>query len=906
MRAILGWLRRLKGRDRLERDLDRELRFHVEEETRRFVAAGLAQVEARRRALASFGGLEPVKEATRDARGTRWIEDLWQDVRYAGRMMRRSPVFTLAAVLSLAIGIGANAALFSVTDALVVRPLPVVNPGDLYFLNRAGYDDLNLRFSYPNVEHFRSGVPGASFAAMGSATPAQATRNGTAQLLTGQLVTGNWFDVLGVRPALGRLFTAADTITIGGPPIAVLSYGYWTRSFARDPGVIGATLAINGTPLTVVGVAADGFDGMTVGQRVNVWLPVTIQMEARFHSNASITDADWRKPWLPQDGIQWLTVIARISQPAQPAAVLTQLQRIDRQWLQGVVSGTQNPQRRAFVQREHVELIAAGRGLSPLRDSFSLALGVLMGTVALVLLIACANLASLLLARSAARGREFALRLSLGAGRGRLVRQLLTESMALAFVGGLAGLALARWGGQALLRMGSSGPNPVPLALPMDWTFLGFTLTLSLVTGVLFGLVPALRFSRSDVGHGLNAGGRVVNASGRSGGFPWSKALVVAQMALSLALLVGAMLFLKTFRNLLAVDTGFERNLVVSARFDPRLAGFGEAQLPALYERLLDHARAIPGVRTASLALSGPATGSARTSDITVEGRAQFGGDDNSVREDIVSLDYFATLGMPLVAGRNFLPSDGAKAPSVAVVNETMARRFFGDASPLGRRFGYGTPATVEIVGVVRDARIDGLREPVPPLVFYPVEQNPQEFLRNLYVRTAGSPESVRTSLARGVEEADPNLAVREVVTLADLAERTVVRERLVSQLTAAFGVLAVIVACLGVFGTVSYSVVRRTNEIGVRLALGAAPMRVCWLVLRETLVLVAVGGAVGLAAILPTLQYVSTLLYGLSPHDPATLASAAGVLMTVGALAGAVPAWRASRVDPLTALRSE
>ncbi|OFW11228.1 MAG: hypothetical protein A3H96_25645 [Acidobacteria bacterium RIFCSPLOWO2_02_FULL_67_36] len=906
MRAILGWLRRLTGRDRLERDLDRELRFHVDEDTRRLVAAGVSQAEARRRALADFGGLEPMKEATRDARGMRWLEDLWQDARYAGRMMRRSPTFTLAAVLSLAIGIGANAAVFSVTDALVVRSLPVVKPGELYFLNRAGYDEPNLRFSYPNVEHFRGGVPSVSFAAMGSATPAQATRAGHAELLTGQLVTGDWFDVLGIRPAAGRLLTAADTRTVGGPPIVVLSHAYWTSAFARDPGVVGTTLAINGAPLTIVGVAAKGFDGVTVGQQVSAWLPVTMQMETRFHGNASINNADWRKPWLPQDGVQWLTVVARISSPAQPATVLAQIQGIDRQWLQGLVAGIQDPQRRAFMEREHVELVPAARGLSSLRDDFSLALGVLMGTVALVLLIACANLASLLLARSAARGREFALRLSLGAGRGRLVRQLLTESASLALLGGLAGLVLARWGGQALLRMGSSGPNPVPLALPLDWTFLDFTLTLSVVTGVLFGLVPALRFSRLDPGHALKAGGRVVDGLGGSGGFPFGKALVVAQMALSLALLVGALLFLKTFRNLLAVDTGFERNLVVSARFDPRLAGFSEAQLPALYERLLDRARAIPGVRTTSLALSGPVTGSARTSDITVEGVARFGGDDNTVREDIVSLDYFATLGMPLVAGRDFRPSDGAKAPSVAVVNEAMARHFFGDASPIGRRFGYGTPATIEIVGVVRDAKIDGLREPVPPLVFYPQQQNLQEFVRNLYVRTSGSPESVKAALARAVGDADRNLAVREVVTLADLAERTVVRERLVSQLTAVFGVLAVIVACLGLFGTVSYSVVRRTNEIGVRLALGAAPMSVCWLVLRETLVLVAVGGLVGLAALLPTLKYVSTLLYGLSPHDPATLAAAASVLIFVGALAGAVPAWRASRVNPLTALRTE
>jgi len=904
MGMVTGWFRRLTGRAHLERDLDRELRFHVDEETERLARTGVPRAEARRRALASFGGLEPIKEAARDARGMRWLGDLAQDLRYAARMMRRSPAFTLAAVVSLAVGIGANAAVFSVTDALVVRPLPVAQPRQLSFLNRAGHDDQNLLFSYPTFDRMRTDVHHASFAAMGSPAGVQATVHGAAQLVTGQLVTGDWFDLLGVRPAAGRLLAPGDAATAGSSAVAVLSYAYWTRAFARDPAIIGSTLPINGVPFTVVGIAGEGFDGMTVGLRVSVWLPVTMQMEAKFFGNASMNNADGHKSWLPQEGVQWLTIIARIPNPTDRGTVLSQVQTIHRRWLEGQTSEMEDAERRSYMLREHVELLPGARGLSPLRDDFSLALTVLMGTVGLVLLTACANLASLLLARSAARGREFALRLSLGAGRARLIRQLLTESLALSMLGGALGVAIGRWGGQALLRLGSSGPNPVPLFLPMDWIFLSFTIALSVMTGVLFGLAPALRFSRASVGSALKSGGRVVDAG--SGRMSWGKALVAAQMALSLALMVGAILFLRTFRNLVNVDSGYDRTHVVTARFDPRLAGFKANQLPALFQRLLDQARQIPGVALAALSQAGAVTGSQTTSDITVEGRPRFDGSGNTVREDYVSLDYLQTVGMTIVAGRNFLPSDAGKEPTVAIVNETMARHFFGDVNPLGHKFGYGTPATIEIVGVVRDAKIDGLREAVPPLALYPLAQGPEEFARNLYVRTAGSPDTVKASLARAVQNADPNLAIREVVTLADLTERTVVRERLVSQLTAVFGSLAVVVACLGLFGTVSYSVVRRTNEIGVRLALGASPGGVYWLVLRETLGLVVIGGAAGLAMIIPALKYVSTLLYGLSPRDPATLTMASVVLIAVGLVSGAVPAWRASRVDPLAALRAE
>jgi predicted permease len=904
----MGWLRRLFSRDRLERELEAELTFHVDEETRRLVASGVDRAEAKRRALATFGRIEPIKELARDARRTRWVEDLAHDVRYAGRMMRRNPGFTLAAVLSLAIGIGANSTIFSVADALLVRPLTIDRPEEVYFPDRTGFDEQNLRFSHPGYERLRDGVADVSFAAMSSLARMQATMDGPAEQMLGQLVTGNWFDVVGVKAEAGRLLTPDDTRTLDGPAVVVLSDLYWRRRFAADQHVVGTHIRVNGVPATIVGVAAPGFSGLTVGERNDVWLPVTLQHTLQYRGNASVNDADQDKPWVPQDGIEWLTVVARVRPPVTAAAATARIDALHRQALERSMAAITDPERRAYRMREHISLLSGARGLSDLRADFSAPLGVLMGTVALVLLIACANLASLLLARSSARSREFALRLSIGARRSRLVRQLLTESVVLALIGGVAAVLVARWGGQALLSMASGGGTPIPLDLPTDWALIAFTLVLSGLTGVAFGLAPALRFSRTDLADSLRSTGRVAGVSERPGALPFGKALVASQMALSLALLVGAALFVRTFQNLLAVDTGFERDQVVSARFDPRLAGFAPAQLPALYERLLRQARQIPGVRTASLALSGPVTGSARVSSLIAQGRPRgIGGGDN-VREEYVGPDYFATMGMALAKGRDFVDRDDTRAPKVAIVNEAFAKHFFGEASPLGRKVGYDEAEgyDIEIVGVARDARVDGLRRPVPIMAFYPLRQHTDEFARNLYVRATGPVDLIKTELRRAVAAADGNLAIREVATLADLTGRTVSRERLVSQLTSAFALIALGVACLGLYGTVSYSVVRRTNEIGVRLALGASPQSVRWMILRETLVLAVIGCLLGLALLLPTLNYVASLLYGLSPRDPATLAGATILLLVMSALAGAVPAWRASRVDPLTALRAE
>ena len=529
-----------------------------------------------------------------------------------------------------------------------------------------------------------------------------------------------------------------------------------------------------------------------------------------------------------------------------------------------------------------------------------------MATAGIVLLIGCANLASLLLARGTSRSREFALRLSLGARRGRLVRQMLTESVALACLGGAVALGVAVWGSAALLRLASSSGRGIPLDVALDWRLLGFTAGVSLLTGLAFGLTPALRLSRADLAESMKPGGRVAGDSRRAGTLPFGRLLVAGQVALSLTLLIGAVLFLRTFGNLLGVQSGLDQSQIVTARFDPRLAQIPPDKMPALYDRLLDEARRIPGAQKVSIAMAGAVTGSQRTSGIVVAGQPRRRGQDGVAREEFIGPDYFQLMGLPIVRGRDFAPEDAARKPEVIIINETMARAFFAETDPIGKRLGYDETANMEIVGVVRDALIDGLRQPSPRLVYHNLKSHPEEAARNLYVRVSGSAAAAKTMLAQAVARAEPGLALREVVTIDELLSRTVSNERLMSRLIGAFSLLAVLVACVGLYGTISYSVARRTSEIGVRMALGASPGRVMGQVLAETAWLVGIGAVAGVGVSLVALRYTSTLLFGLSPRDPATLVGSAVALAVVGLLAGLVPARRAARVDPLTALRLE
>ena len=899
----MRWFMRLIRRGRLERDLTRELEFHVAAEVDRLVADGVDPTEARRQALASFGGLEPIRERARDARGTRWVEQIWQDVRYAVRVLRRSPGFALAAVASLAIGLGANIALFTVADALLLRPLPVERPEQLVYLFR-GNSEL---FSHPEFLRFQRAVPAARFMGASSTARTQLSIDGRTELVIGQLVTGEWFDVLGIPPAAGRVLTTNDTREIGGAPVVVLSYDYWRRRFAGDAAVVGKSVSVNKFPMTIIGVAGPGFSGLSVGNRVDLWLPVTMQAEVRYYTNNSTENSDPRKPWLPQDGIAFLNVVARLPDGPARAIAPAQMAETHRQMVEAQAKALLDPAQREQRLRERLELVPAWRGHSLLRESFTEPLRVLMITTALVLLIGCANLASLVLARGSARAREFSLRLALGAGRGRIVRQLLTESLLLAGLGGVAAVVVARWAANGLLRLASSTSTPIPLVLPFDSRVILFAIGVSALTGLAFGLMPALRLSRAASADGLKTGGRVTSTSGRDVRVPFGRVLIVTQVTLALTLLVGAVAFVRTFNNLLSLRTGLEHEHVVAARFEPRLAGFDKEQWPALADRLQAAARRVPGVQSVSMSVNGAMSGSTRMSGgIVVEGQPSRVGPEWSLREDVVGLDYFETLGIPVIRGRSFRSTDSHSAPKVAIISEAMAKKFFGGADPLGKRFGYGTPPELEVVGIVRDAKVDGPRRVVPNIAYYPLLQNPDDIANNLYVRVAMSPESVKPALFEALSRAEPSLAIREVVTLAELSGRMVSRERLMSQLTSAFGLLAVAVAALGLYATISYSVTRRTNELGVRLALGASPSSVRWLVLREMLLVVGAGCVAGMILSVAALRYVGTLLFGLTPGDPSTLAAATAALLVVSLVAAAIPAVRAARTDPIKALRAE
>jgi predicted permease len=898
----MSWLGRLFRRERLERELDKELKFHIETRAQELIANGVAPVEARRRALAEFGGIEPIKETARDARGTRWVEDFFQDVKYALRMLRSNKGFAIAAVLSLAAGIGANAAVFRVIDGLILRPMDVAKPQELIFVHSE--DIGGSRFSHPAYLQFAEAGAPAEFAVNTAPNSAQITLNGATELRSFQLVSGNWFSLLGLGAQTGRVLTPADDSISDPRSVVVISDRYWTRQFARSAAAVGSEIQINKVPVEIVGVAPAGFTGTTIGSPTDFWLPASLQHTVRHRNNASTDNADSSKPWTPQDGIAWLSIIARAPADTR-AALLTRLNARYRQIVERRFEGSGDKTRRERWMRDKIVLADASRGASALRTQLTPALRVLMGMVGLVLLVACANLANLLLARGAARGREFALRLSIGARRSRLVRQLLTESMTLATLGGVAGLAVAWWGGTALLRAVSTTSAPIPVALPVEWRVVAFGVGATILTGILFGLVPALRLSRPSANDALKSGTRVVG-SGRRGSLPLVKILVAVQVAVSLLLLTGAVLFFRTFQNLVHVEAGFDRTSVMTARFDTRLAGFDTAQLPAIYARLIDETSRLPGVTSSTIAVVGTVTGAERVGSMEIDGYTPGPGEETRVHEEIVGPAYFSTLGMRLLSGRDFTDRDDERAKKVAIINETFARRYFGTPNPLGRTIGFSDAKEFEVIGVVADVRANGLRVDVPSMAYLPLKQRSEEYARNLYIRSAGSLETMGPSLKEAIARAVPGLAVREVLPLGELAERTVATERMISRLTGLFGLLGVAVACLGLYGTIAYSVARRTNEIGVRLALGASPGGVRNMVLKETLTLVGVGVVCGLAMILPLGRLLAAQLYGLSPRDPLTLAASALTVVAVGLLAGVIPAWRAARVNPTSALRAD
>jgi predicted permease len=889
LRRLVAGFRGLFQNTRTEREMDDELRGYLDAAAEQKMLAGLSREDAIRAAHAEAGSVEAVKDRIRDVGWESIAGSVVQDVRYAGRMLRRSPGFAAVAVLTLGLGIGANTAIFTLVDAVLLTALPVEDPHQLVVLDVVTARGEKQNLSYPLFERIRDDVAALSgvFAALDGVDRMDVSMPGSSgqpEEARIQLVSGEYFPVLGVRALLGRTLAPHDDRPGGDPAVAVLSYNFWKRRLAGDPAVIGASLVIKQQPVTVVGVAREGFFGEAVGRAPDIWLPLV--MQPRFARGMSL---------LERPNVGWLRVVGRL----RPGATRNTADAALAVAVAGIQSET--TEFGQYARRVSVRSSDGSRGLPDFRERFSLALRILAGIVAVVLLIACANVANLLLARATAREREMSVRLAIGAGRRRLVRQLLTESLLLAALGGVLGLFLAWWGSRVLLVLASSDSAPIPIDVALNAHVLGFTTALSLVTVVIFGLAPALTVSRVDVGTALKVHGGSQRRARLSG------LLLVTQIALSLVLLTGAALFSQTLRNLQRRDLGFAPDALLELRIEPQASGYRPDQFPDLSRRIVDRLKAAPGVASASFTHAGFGGGVSRTCCIAVAGFAHEPGEDRQIRTLGVSPGYFQTMRLPLLRGRDFVAQDGKLDPqqiTVAIVNEAFVRRYGGGRDPVGARFGWGNPPNVkyaiEIVGVAGDAVYEDLRERITPLIYLPFPWGD-----TFVIRAAGPPDAVMRAVQREVAAVDANLD-SSMRTVAIALERAVVREKVLSRLSSFFAMLAALLAGVGLYGLMAYAVVGRTREIGIRMALGAAGGVVLRAEMRSAVRLVAIGIAVGVPIALGVGRLVGSQLFGVSGADPLTVAAATALLSLVAGAAAYVPARRASRVDPTIALRWE
>jgi predicted permease len=869
----MSWLRRASR----ERDLRREIESHLAAEADDQTQNGLAEAEAAHSARRLFGNVALAQEDTRAAWGWGSVEILGQDVRYALRLLRKSSAFTVTAVLSLAVGIGMNTAMFTLLDAILLRDLPVRSPEELILTaERAGPRQV---FSFASSA-FRALSESSALTGLAAFRPwrFRTTVHGEPQLGNGQLVSGNYFSLLGVSAALGRTLSPEDDRAAGASPVAVLGYGYWQRTFGADPGVIGQTIELQGYPFTVVGVSAPRFTGLEPGKEVDITVPLTMQPVV-MPGTALLTSSSAR----------WLRLIGRL----KPHVPLAQAQaNMEVLWTQY----DQASSKRRGAHDSRLEVLPGGQGLYDLRREFALPLRILMGAVALVLLVACANLASLLLARSTARRQEIALRVSVGATRGRLLRQLLTESLLLAIIGGVCGVALACWGAPLLIDLMSRGRAPIVLELSLHARTLIFTAVVSLVTGLLFGMAPALRATSATGMHGS----RLVR--GRPG--HWAAALIVAQVSLCLVVLASAGLLMGSLRKLRQVDPGFRPDHVLLMSVRPAISGYDGDRAGQLFGDLYQRFSALPGVKSVTLSMDTPLGGVSYTTGASLPGSSGSPADSMQVNVNSIGPRFFETMATPLLAGREVSLRDDSRTPAVAVIGESVARALFPGRSPLGQRILIGQES-LEIVGVAGDTRYQSLREPAQPMVYRPYLQ-----MRNTWeelffgIRTTGDPEKIVGLLRHELREAAPNVPVFSLSTLEERVDATLTQERMVSALSAWFGGFALLLAAIGLYGRLAYAVVERTREIGIRLALGAARSVVMWAILRQVLALVLSGIALGLPLTILSARAIQSLLFGLAPFDPSTLSAVVLVILGTSILAGCLPAARAARVDPMVALR--
>jgi putative ABC transport system permease protein len=828
-----------------------------------------------------------------------------QDLRYGVRQLRQSPGFAAVAVLSLALGIGANTAMFQLVDAVRLRTLPVQDPQELVYIDmpqgsqRSGwFSTRSARFTYGHWEQIRAQQKAFSGVLAWSATRFNLASGGEGRYAEGLYVSGEFFQHLGVTPLMGRTFTAQDDTAACSSPGVVISHAFWEREFGGDLGVLGKTTNLDGQPFPIVGVTQPSFFGVEVGSRYDVAVPLC--------SDKLI--ANDKKGRIPVPHAWWLSMMGRLKPGWTPERATAHLQALAPGIMQATLPPTYRPDSAKRYLANKLEATAGGTGVSGLRRQYERPLWLLMATTGLVLLIACANLANLLLARASVREREIAVRLAIGASRWRLVRQLLSESLLLALMGAALGAAIAQGLSRGLVAFLSTARNPLFVGLGVDLRVLGFTAGIAITTCLLFGLVPALRATHLAPSAAIRTGGRGMSA-GRER-FSLRRGLVATQVALSLVLLVGALLFVRSLRNLMTIDAGFQSEGILAVSIDIGRPQYAKERRPAIFRDVLERLSTRPGVASAAQVWFTPVSGAGWNDSVHPEGAgsAESGKESNFNR---IGPGYLRTMGTPLLAGRDFDDRDKVGAPKVAIVNEAFAKRFFGGANPVGRRFrveeGVGGKVPVyEIVGLAKNTKYYQLREDFVPISFFPIAQDEDPGTGTTYVlRVAGPIGNVMTGVKATVAEISPAIGIEFRPLSAQLAE-SVLRERLMATLSGGFGILAGLLATLGLYGVIAYMVARRRNEIGVRIALGADRARVIRLVLREALVMLAVGLTVGVLIALWAGRAASTMLFGLQPHDPATIAAAMALLAAVAVLASYVPARRAAGVEPMTALRDE
>ncbi len=922
----MDWLRqvwfKLSGLwrgDAREAEMAEEMGAHLDRLTAANQAAGMSPAEARQQALRRFGNLASIRDHARDERRFRWLADAVQDLRYAARQLRRNPGFAATAILTLAIGIAANTALFGVVDELLLKPLPVPSPRDLVLFNwlegrqnmRTGMDGVrttdeatgrstSTSFSYPTFRRLQEA--NRTLTELFAFYPLEQLNvvvDGSADVSSGQFVSGNYFRGLGVGAALGRTLTDEDDRP-GAPPVATITHQHWTRRFDRNPNIVGKAILINKKPFTIVGVTPEGFAGtLDVTRSPDFTLPFAV--EPLLGGERS----DLARP-----AFLWVNMMGRLRPGVSREQVIADLtpamqQAMLEEWQQSLTTGTRATSTETGRTLDDAYMLraeAGGQGLMDSRRRYAQPLLVLMGCAALVLLIACVNIAGLLLSRGAARQKEIATRLALGAAGGRIVRQLGAESLLIAGLGAAVGLVLARWAAGVLVVWRPWGGSAV-LDGGLDWRVFGFCGAMALCTGVLFGLTPAMRAARTKLNE----------ATKRTTGMASSllaRALVVGQVALSLMLLVTAGLFAGTLRNLYAVDKGFNADHLLIFRVQPQLNGYAPTESAALYARIIERLETIPGVRGATVSRHPLLALSRRADSVSIEGVATTAG--ASAEVNVVAGNFFDTMEIPLLLGRDFDERDRTGSTSVAVVNERFAANYLAGTSPIGRRLwfgdaGSGTP--IEIVGMTRDAKYTDLRSATKPTVYVPFQQDiPGQV--NVAVRTAGEAMGLAPAVRSAVRELDATLPLFDVRSQAEQVAESIARETMFARFSTLLAVIAMVLAAVGLYGTMAYTVAQRTAEIGLRMALGARRAAVIGMVVRQTLVVAAIGVAIGVPLTVGAGRLAGTvldqMLFGLGRYDPVVMGGAAAILALVAVVASLMPARAAARVNPLLALRHE